>query len=193
MVSYYSTGLLGLDLSFCLRVYPLPTSKQCCRLQRASSGEYIREYRCERRVSFWSEDVFGFWAAAFEDRIGIWQILSSSWQFNIDCQTIDERMLLRSLCVFTSCQSTRGYTYLYEHMLSAFKQILFKIISVSDKFCRVYGSSILTVKQSKKGCYWISFLYSLLARVQDTPRHTLRTRMTKVWCQMKVCKIVHPR
>ena len=41
-------------------------------------------------------------------------------------------------------------------------------VSESEKFCRVYGSSILTVKQSKKGWYWISFLYSLLARVQDT-------------------------
>ena len=65
-------------------------------------------------------------------------------------QTIEERMLLGSLFVFTSCQSTRGYTYfLYEHsMLSAFKQMLFKIILVSDKFCRVDGS---TVNRRKDG------------------------------------------
>ena len=54
-----------------------------------------------------------------------------------------------------------------QKMFSAFEQLLLKIVSESEKFCRVHGSSILTVKQSMKGCYWKAFVYSLLARVQE--------------------------
>ena len=40
----------------------------------------------------------------------------------------------------------------FDQLLSAFDQLLLEqIISESEKFFRVYGSSILTVKQSMKG------------------------------------------
>ena len=167
---------------FCLRVYPQQASRKWCRLQRASSGEYIRKYRCERHVSFWSA-AFGFWEAGFEDHIGIWKILLSLWQFNIDCQTIDERILLGTLLysLLARVQDTHTCTD------PRFPRLLISCFSRSHRYLK--NSVEFTAVQ-----YWLSnnrwkdttgypFCIHLLPdRVQDT--HPLRTRTTKFWCQM---------